>query len=168
MTFTQSDLRSFLGRLGIPSYAWQLPDATYETVHDDYVPEVWEAWIESLRRNAPECLMQLAVGGGKTRTVPRWVEEGGDCDDHGVLCTAHAIMGSWISVCRGGPKVARTVGFAFYTAMPRAENRNRAGGHCQMWQINHAGEFKVWEPGDGQWVPWTALEYQTARFGFAA
>jgi hypothetical protein len=37
-----------------------------------------------------------------------------------------------------------------------------------MWQINHAGEFKVFEPGDGEWVPWLPAEYPTARFGFAA
>lgn len=168
MTFTRAELVLRLAGLGIPAYGWQLPDGIYETVNDDYVPEVWQAWIDSLRANAPECLTQLQMGGGKTRTVPRWVAEGGDCDDHGYLCFAHALMGNWRNACRGGAKVARTVGIAFYTAMPRAENRNRAGGHCQVWAINHANEFKVWEPGDGDWIPWISLEYQTARFGLAA
>ncbi len=167
MKFTQQELVAFLAALGIPTHGWELPDALYETVQDDYLPSVWGAWIDSLRANAPDCLMTLDLGGGKTRVVPRWVEEGGDCDDAGVLCTGHAIMGNWINVCRGGAKVARTVGFAFYSATARAENRRREGGHCQMWQINHAGEFKVWEPGDGEWVPWLPGEFRTARFGMA-
>lgn len=167
MRFSTQELREFLARQNIPAHLWQLPDLTFETVHGDYMPEVWQAWIDSLRKNAPECLTQMELGGGKTRTVPKWVAEGGDCDNHGLLCLAHAMMGNWINACRGGALVARTVGIAFYVATPRPENRHRAGGHCQCWQIDHDGKFQVWEPADGEWIPWTQEEAFSARFGLA-
>lgn len=168
MLFSNTELTQKLATYGIPSYLWQFPDAEFSTAHDDYVPEVWQAWIDSLRQNAPECLTTLDIGGGKTRRVPRWRKDAGDCENHGILCFAHALMGNWISVCRGGPEVGRTVGIAFYNAIPRAENRNRAGGHCVVWAINHAGEFKIFEPGDGEWQQWTPDEYQSAIFGLCA
>lgn len=168
MTFSAEELRQNLARRGIPAYSWQLADARYETVADDYPAEVWQAWIDSLRANAPELLTTLDLGGGKTRTVPKWVAEAGDCDDHAILCFAHAITGNWIGAARGGAKVGRTFGVAFYEAVPRPENRNRSGRHAVNWFINDQGVFRIFEPADGNYQEWLTAEYMSATFGICA
>lgn len=165
MTYTDAQLRVHLSSFGIPSFLWQIADVKIATVSDDYIPEVWAAWVDSLRKNAPSLLTTLDIGGGKSRTVPRWIEEAGDCDNAACLCFAHAQMGNWLLSARGGPKVSRAYGFAFYTAEPRAANRNRAGGHAVMWWVNHEGLFRTFEPGDGEVQPWLPSEYMSARFG---
>lgn len=147
---------------------WQLADEVYETVSDHYVPEVWQAWIDSLKRNAPQTLMQLDIGGGKTRTVPRWKKEAGDCENASLMCFAHAMTGNWIGALAGGPEAGRAYGIVFFVAAPRAGNRHRAGGHCVMWWVNHNKELKFFEPGDGEEQPWVPEEFPTAYFGLAA
>ena len=168
MTFTADELRQNLARRGIPVLGWQFADAQYESVADDYPQEVWEAWIESLRANAPELLTTLDIGGGKRRTVPVWKLEAGDCDDHALICFAHALVGNWIGAVRGGAAVGRTFGVAFYEAVARPENRNRAGGHAVLWFINHQGVFRVFEPADGDTQEWLPSEYMSAHFGICA
>ena len=168
MTFTADELRQNLALRGIPAHGWQLADARYETVADDHLEEVWQAWIDSLRANASELLTTYDLGGGKTRTVPRWKEEAGDCDDHALICFAHALVGNWLGAVRGGAAVGRTFGVAFYHAVARAENRNRAGGHAVLWFINHQGVFRVFEPADGNTQEWLPAEYMSATFGICA
>lgn len=169
MTFNRFELFGRLDAMAIPaSTGWQLPDDTFETVESDYLPRVWSAWVESLRLNAPECLHTIEIGGGKTRLVPKYQVQAGDCENLSLLCLAHAMTGNWIGACRGGPRVGRTLGIAFYTATPRPENRNVSGPHCQLWQIDHGGNFQTFEPQLGEFVPWLKEEYPTAIFGIAA
>jgi len=168
VTFTQIQLRERLLALSIPAWTWQLADAGFETVDRSLPLEVWHAWIQSLRDNAPECLATIEIGGGKSRTVPRWIEEAADCENHSLMCFAHFLTGSWIFAARGGPRRGRCFGLVFYTAQPRAENRHRAGGHAALWCIDHAGEFRFFEPGDGEETALLEVERSSAFFGLAA
>ena len=168
MRFTADQLRTHLLGLNLPAWQWQLPDVVFATVANDYAPAVWSAWLDSLRANAPECLEQRPVGGGKTRPVPRYIAEAGDCENHALLMMAHALMGQWISAAQGGARVGRAFGVLFYVAQPRAENGWRAGGHAKVWWINHAGEFRTFEPGDGEEQALNPVEINTAAFGLAA
>lgn len=167
MTFTVQELRAKLTSFGIPAWQWQLADEVYETVSNSYIPEVWEAWIDSLKRNAPKLLAPLNLGGGKTRMVPKWIKEAGDCENAAIICFAHAMTGNWLGAAQGGLKAGRTHGVTFFTAVPSAVNRNRAGGHAVQWWIDHAGEFHAWETGDGEEQPWVPAEYLSATFGIA-
>lgn len=168
MDLTRQEVIALAARPGISGGVWQLADLQFATVSDDYAGAVWAAWVDSLRLNAPELLTTLDLGGGRSRLVPRWVAEAGDCDDHSLLCVAHAITGNWISAVRGGPKVARTYGLLFFTAQSRAENRFRAGAHSIVWYINHEGLFRTFEPGDGERIDLLPAEYASVSFGFAA
>lgn len=167
MRFKQAELRARLLALGIPAWGWQLADTVYETVPDDYPQKVWEAQVDEFRANAPELLTALPLGGGKSRLVPKWIEEAGDCDDGAFVIVAKAIVGNWLNAARGGPKVARCFGLLFFTATPTAENRNRSGGHAVVWIINHAGEFKVFEDFDGEYEQPSPADLTTASFGIA-
>jgi hypothetical protein len=163
--FTQAELRLKLASLGINAWGWQLPDVSYETVPVGYGQKVWDAIIDEFRANAPELLTTLQLGGGKTRVVPKWIEEAGDCDDGAFVMVAKAIIGNWINAARGGAKAGRTFGLMFFTAEPRAENRNRAGGHALVWEIDDSGTFRVYENGDGEYIVLTPTELASSFFG---
>ncbi len=168
LTLTTAALRQRLLERGVPAWNWACSDDTYRTVAPDYVAEVWGAWIEALRANAPQLLTSRDVGGGLRRTVPLWVEEAGDCDNHALLCLAHALTGNWIAAAQGGPRTGLAFGLLHYTATARANNRHRAGGHAQLWFCDHAGELRTYECGDGEESKLTPDEWQSAIFGYAA
>lgn len=167
--FTSTELRAKLVEVGIQfAYNWQLPDTTYETVDDRYPQDVFDAIVEEFRLNAPELLTVLQLGGGKTRLVPKWIEEAGDCDDGAFVMMSKALIGNWRNAIAGGPRVARCMGVFFYTATPRAENRFRAGGHAKIWYINHNQQFRVYEDFDGEAGLLTGPELMSAGWGIAA
>lgn len=168
MTFTQAQLRDALTAHGLNGWAFQLADTDYQTVPADYLADVWSAWIDSLQLNAPQLLTKRDIGGGKTRTVPRWIEQAGDCDDHALLCYAHALTGNWIGAIATGNRIARTCGVIFIYSEPRAENRNREGAHALLWFIDDAGKFGTFEPGDGDFGTLTPTEAASVQFGLCA
>ncbi len=168
MKFTQPQLRELLAAQAVPVWQWQLPDALYETVSADYMLANWSAWIDALRLNGPALLTQIDLGGGKTRTVPRWLEEAGDCDDAAMCCLAHGITGNWLHALRGGSRVGRCRGLVYLNAEPRAENRGRSGQHAMIWFVDHEGQYRAFEPGDGTLGTFTLNERMTSRFGLAA
>lgn len=168
MIFTQQSLREFLLALGIPAWGWQLADDEFETVSDEFVAEVWAAWIASLKANAPELLEVREIGGGKTRLLPKWRKNGGDCENISLICFGHEQTGNWIDAVRTGATKGRTYGITFFESQPRAENGHVAGGHCVIWYINHAGQFRVFEPQLGSAFAWLPAEFASAGFGLAA
>lgn len=168
LTLTYSALVARLQAAGVPIWSWQFADDTYRTVSAEWVREAWAAWVDSLRTNAPEAVESRQIGGGLTRAVPRWVPEAGDCDNHALLCYAHGAMGNWLAALRGAPRTGLAYGLLFYTAAPRAENRHREGRHALLWFIDHAGDFRAFEPGDGDVCALTPAECASVSFGLAA
>ncbi len=164
---TQQELRTLLTAAGLPASLWQLPDATYETVSEEFVLENWRAWLDA---RPPELIKMIDVGGGARRPVPLWVDSAGDCDNLSIGTTAWANTGNALAaVKRKQARGGLAYGFQFYLAGPaRRENFNIAGGHAINWFVNPLRVVRFFEPGMGEFVDLNTQERSSSWFGLAA
>ncbi len=166
MKLTNTELRGVLTLAGLPAWAWQLPDETYETVSSGWAVENWRAWLAA--RPAELCVTQDA-GGKRVRVAPLWIADSSDCDNLALGTTAHAQVGNALAaqlvpVARGGI----AYGFFFYTAGPaRPANFNIAGGHAINWFVDHSRNANFFEPGRGVLVDLNPEERGSSWFGIA-
>ena len=135
---------------------WDVLDGASETLNAAWVAQsAWSAWVKSL---PAELTTHRDIGGGKTITVPLWVAEVWDCDNHAwsfwefvMRCQAR-----W-AVTQGKAAAGTAAGTLGYVAEPKAGNV-RQGGHDVFWFVDDAGTFRVFEPADGQMVTLTPTE----------
>jgi hypothetical protein len=133
------------------------------------VASVFQAWLESLRANAPALVDVRQLGGGKTRLVPRYVVNGFNCRGQGLLCYAHGMAGFAIKGATANPPLdhdSLAFGFCHYTATPRADNLGRNGRHENLCFIDHEGVFQSFEQGDGEENEFEPLETGSITFLF--
>ncbi len=163
---TQSDLRSLLIAAGLPASLWQLPDSTYATMTPSRLIQIWSAWVEA---RPIELTSARELGGGKTRRVPRWIAEAGDCDNLALGLMSWADVGNAMAVAGGASRDGLACGVLFYNAGPaRAENFHVAGGHAINWLVGHDLTVQFFEPGVGEFTDLNTAERSSAWFGLAA
>jgi hypothetical protein len=157
---SQPALREVLVRGGVPAVVanltGRLNGGSFQTVSRDWVRAVWDAGLEALRLNAPALVAVRQVGGGKTALVPNYIADGFNCRGQAVFVYAHGMVG-FANSGAAAAKLGRPLGadglawgFLEYTAVPRADNLNRAGRHEQLWFVDHDGTFQTFEQGDGE------------------
>ena len=125
----------------------------FATVSRPWVIDVWRAWIESLRANAPQLVEIRQLGGGRSHLVPRYILNGFCCRGHGLAAYSHGMTGYALQAAQSPTPLdhdALAFGFLHYTATPRADNLQRNGRHENLWFIDHEGLFQTFEPGDGE------------------
>jgi hypothetical protein len=139
---------------------WELDDNRYETISPEFVAEAWGVWVESL---PPELKQQIDVGGGKTMTAPKWVEEVYDCDDialdFGVfLDRCMAVTAVKTGTARGNSASGR---FNFFLGGDASKS------HCRNWFIDHAGAVHQFDAGNCSMPVLQDAEKPTIFFGEA-
>lgn len=166
MKLTNPEIRSVLTGAGLPAWAWQLPDESYETVSSGWAVENWRAWLAA--RPSELCVLQ-DFGGKRLRVRPLWLAESSDCDNLALGTTAHAQVGNALAAqMASGNRGGVAYGFFFYTAGPaRAENFNIAGGHAINWFVDHGLRVQFFEPGQGVVVDLNPTERSSSWFGIA-
>lgn len=163
---TQAELRSLLIAAGLPASLWQLPDSFYEAFYPESLVQIYEAWVAA--RPDSLCTMR-AVGGGKTRRVPLWIADAGDCDNLALGLMAWADVGNALAAAKGPARGGLACGVLFFTAGPaRAENYNVAGPHAINWMVLHDRTVAFFEPGVGSFIDLNPAERSSAWFGLAA
>lgn len=167
MNMNPLDLQALLGAQGLPSYTWQLPDATYETASANWCLENWAAWLEA--RPGELCVFGEVMG-KRVRVRPLWIADVCDCDNLAIGTVAHAQVGNALSGQRYRlPRGGLAFGFLFYSAGPaRAENFHVEGGHAINWLVDHERVLRFFEPGTGTFVELNPTERSSAWFGLAA
>lgn len=172
MILTREQLNNTLSAAGIPLSAWFLAQGLqgdkFSTVSREWVARVWSYGVEALALNAPELVETLHIGGGKTRRVPRYVLNGFNCRGHSLFLYAHGMTGFAKSAAAAPlDHDALAFGFMHFTSEPRADNRDRAGRHGQLWFIDNEGTFQSFEGGDGEENEMTPTELASVTFLYA-
>jgi len=167
MNLAHDKLREALSDAGLPSFLWQFPDVSYETVSPEWVVENWGAWLDA---RPAELVVFGDAGGKRIRRRPLWIAEVSDCDNLALGTVAHAQTGNALASQRTGKaRGGLAYGFLFYTAGPaRLDNYQVAGPHSINWFMNHEGEVRFFEPGVGGLTDLDPIERGGAWFGLAA
>lgn len=173
MILSRSELIAKMTARGVPTAAMNLfsPDevagAAFGTVSADFIRRAWVGFVDLLRSDPNARLtMPRALGNsGLSIEVPRYVDPGFVCRH-----VTFAFYG-YLLLCCAKKAAAETLdhdGWAFapiyYTATPRAENRNRSGRHCRIFFANPAGEIEEFEDGDGDPEPMIPEEFASVSF----
>lgn len=161
-------IEAFVG----PYPRFSVSDLRIETCSDDYVLQAYSDCLDMLPQ---ECVEVRDLGNGRSRRVMRHTmrdgdlsNEAGDCDDHGHVLMAHAIIGNWKKAIRtktsrgGGP-----LGVLDYVAIPKPGDR-RAGGHDRNWFVRHDLVLRFFEPGDGEFATMLPEELASLLYGRVA
>lgn len=156
----RSELGTALLKGGVPFSVWNaaaiggsVQGNLFGTVSREWVDQVWDAAMETLRLNAPHLVEIRQLGNGRSRAVPRYFLNGFNCRGHSLYVYAHGLMGvaSAAADTEGAlPYDGLAWGFMHYTARPRPDNLLRDGRHEQLWFIDHDGVFQSFEGGDGE------------------
>lgn len=167
MSLTYQELRDLLTLEGLPAFAWQFPDETYETVSAEWVIENWSAWLDA---RPGELVVFRDAGGKRVRERPLWIADVCDCDNLAIGTLGHAQVGNALAGQRNRlPRGGLAYGVLFYTAAPaREENFRIEGGHAINWFVNHERAVRFFEPGMGAHVDLNPKERSSAWFGIAA
>jgi len=175
MILTRQELLDTFIRGGVPSWvvaslAHSIQGVRFGTVSREWVSASWNAWLDSLRLNAPELVTLRDLGGGRSRLVPNYVLNGFNCRGQGLLAYAHGMTGYALQAARSRIALehdALAWGFLHYTARPRSDNLNRDGRHENLWFVDHAGTFQSFEQGDGEENEMTPEEVASITFLYA-
>lgn len=174
MLLDRSQLIGALSVGSVPAAALgpaSLNGTTFATVSRDWVSATWAAGVRALRLNAPALVAARPIGAsGETELVPRYVLNGFNCRGHTLFLYAHGLTGFALQAATSSTPLdhdALAFGFLHYTARPNSTNLGRAGRHCILWFIDHAGVFQSYEPGDGEENELTPEELASITFLYA-
>ena len=150
---------------------FRLPDLGYETCDRAFVQASYEDCLDML---PPECVEVRQIGYGKSVRVMKHTmrdgdtqNEAGDCDTHGLVFTAHCVVGNWRKALRTHTRRGGLAfGFIDYVAIAKADD-GRAGGHDRNWFVNHEGQLDFFEPGDNAFPTMLREELATISGGRA-
>lgn len=120
---------------------WALDDELYETVSPAFVEQ---AAVQCVDKWLPlECTELRDIGGGKTARFPKWVKQGGDCDNSGKVFSSFLSLCQWAKAATA-TDVTGNIAAGFLRFVPDDAG---GAGHLVSWFIDHAEIAHVFDFG---------------------